>query len=39
MSSAAHAVEALREDVQRFAQGVDQADDLTVLALRWQART
>jgi serine phosphatase RsbU (regulator of sigma subunit)/CHASE2 domain-containing sensor protein len=38
-SSPTHVVEALRDDVQRFAQGVDQADDLTVLALRWLART
>ncbi|HEY3533706.1 MAG TPA: PP2C family protein-serine/threonine phosphatase, partial [Casimicrobiaceae bacterium] len=33
--SARDVVQALREDVQRFARGVDQADDLTVLSIRW----
>jgi len=35
-TSAARAVQALRDDVKRFARGVDQSDDLTVLALRWR---
>jgi serine phosphatase RsbU (regulator of sigma subunit) len=36
-TSAASLVQALRDEVKRFAHGVDQSDDLTVLALRWQA--
>jgi serine phosphatase RsbU (regulator of sigma subunit)/CHASE2 domain-containing sensor protein len=33
--SAKDVVQALRDDVQRFAHGVGQADDLTVLSIRW----
>jgi serine phosphatase RsbU (regulator of sigma subunit)/CHASE2 domain-containing sensor protein len=35
-ADAARVVQALRDDVRRFAHGVDQSDDLTVLALRWR---
>jgi serine phosphatase RsbU (regulator of sigma subunit) len=34
-TSANAVAEALRADVRAFADGAEQADDMTVLALRW----
>ena len=36
--SAREAVDALRGDVQAFAAGAEPADDLTVLAIRWNGK-
>ena len=38
-ASAKALVEFVREDIRRFAAGAEQADDITLLAVRWTSAT